>query len=127
MSFLNEENVNICSVEISDGRHNGYVDVCLTGNIMLRREAQEILNQLPVEGVNEVIVRSGEPVVRVVATPGRNGPMNYKELKKVGNAFMRALISWSAELTSLELNHFTTCTRRTPTTTVYAVHSELRR
>lgn len=126
MPFLNEGNVRVSSVVVSDGNHNGYVDLHISGELMLRREAQDVLSQLPVEGVDEVIIRSGEPVLRVVAA-GASEPLSYKSLKKLGTAFMRALVSWSAELTSIEVDYFTTCTRQVSATTAYAVHSELHR
>lgn len=124
VAFLTESNVSIDSIEVSDGNHAGYVDLRIKSALMLIDDTKEQLNQLPVEGIDEIIIRASEPVLRLAAASGPNGPMSYEELKRLATAFKRALVTWASKLSPQELDSFTRIAQAS--TNAFAVHSEPR-
>jgi hypothetical protein len=94
--FFSQNTVEVASIVVSDGRHNGFFDLYISGPLIISREATEELSQFPVDGVETVLVLFTDSVIRVAVTPHWDGePMSYQDIKTVSRHFKQAFTAWA--------------------------------
>lgn len=103
-TFLEEVRAKGCHV--SDGWHNGFFTLEVSGVKLNSRAIRSLRSHISVEGVAWIELEDPS-TIEVSMTPHPAGRhRSYDEIKAIQRSFVRALVSWAKGLPRNRITHF---------------------